>query len=224
MGQLNEKIKVFYEKTKKGHNLEMACLVRQIFSKLIQTRQLTNPKLLSSALVPQSLVSASHKLYSNAPTPYEIVDPDSQKKIQKDIIDKVNSQIENKQEGRLFAVVHVAGKQFKITDGDVIVIEGYWPPTAGDRITLDKVLLAGGVDFTLIGQPVVQKGLVRVEATVIEKTLSHTKTHFKKKRRKQYMRINFYRIPQTFLRINSIQIVGEVNNPPEVRGLETAIF
>lgn len=43
--------------------------------------------------------------------------------------------------GRLFAVVHIAGKQFKITEGDVIVIEGYWPPDVGDKIKLDKVLL-----------------------------------------------------------------------------------
>lgn len=52
------------------------------------------------------------------------------------------------------------------------------------------MLLAGGSDFTLVGRPIVQKGLVKVEATVIEKTLSHTKTNFKKKRRKQYKRIN----------------------------------
>lgn len=42
--------------------------------------------------------------------------------------------------GRLFAVVHLAGKQFKITEGDIIVIEGYWPPDVGDKIKLDKVL------------------------------------------------------------------------------------
>lgn len=52
------------------------------------------------------------------------------------------------------------------------------------------MLLVGGVDFTLIGRPLVQDGLVDVYATVIEKTLSHTKTNFKMKRRKQYRRIN----------------------------------
>lgn len=53
-----------------------------------------------------------------------------------------------------------------------------------------QVLLIGGVDFTLIGRPLVQDGLVNVHATVIEKTLSHTKTHFRFKRRKQYRRIH----------------------------------
>jgi len=52
------------------------------------------------------------------------------------------------------------------------------------------VLLAGGSDFTLIGRPIISPELVSVHATVIEKALSHIKTVFKKKPRKQYQRIN----------------------------------
>lgn len=85
-------------------------------------------------------------------------------------------------------------------------MEGQWPPSIGDQIRLDKVLLAGGRDFTLIGAPLLDKGLVDVQATVIEKTLSHTKTNFRKKKTKQFMRINFERCQNTMLRINSIQI------------------
>lgn len=51
-------------------------------------------------------------------------------------------------------------------------------------------MLVGSKDFTLIGTPLLQDGLVDIYATVIEKTLSHTKTNFKKKRRKQYTNIN----------------------------------
>lgn len=40
---------------------------------------------------------------------------------------------------RTFAVVQVCGKQFKVTTGDVIIIEGYWPPDVGDKLRLDKV-------------------------------------------------------------------------------------
>lgn len=102
----------------------------------------------------------------------------------------------------------------------------------------------GSTDFTLVGRPIIDKSLVKITATVIEKTLSHTKTHFKKKRRKQYKRINctyllmfinksnfqqfntylVYRLQQTMLRINSIEVTGEVNNPKEVTGLDTAVF
>ncbi|KAF7267326.1 mitochondrial ribosomal protein L21 isoform X2 [Rhynchophorus ferrugineus] len=173
-----------------------------------------------------NLLSSITKRYSTiiASTPYEIVDEDKETNVAKDIIKKINDQIAQSQEGRLFAIVHLAGKQFRITEGDVLVVEGYWPPNCGDKISLDKVLLVGASDFTLIGRPLVQRGLVNIEATVIEKTLSHTKTHFRKKRRKQYKRIHFYKIPQTYLRINTVKVTGELNNPPEVRGLEKAIF
>ncbi|KAI4463659.1 50s ribosomal protein l21 [Holotrichia oblita] len=132
-----------------------------------------------------------------------------------EVIEKVNKQIAANEQGRLFAVVQIAGKQFKVTAGDVVVIEGYWPPTVGDKISLDKVLLVGGLDFSLIGKPLVERGLIDVHATVIEKTLSHTKTHFRKKRRKQYKRINCI-VQQTMLRINKVQVIGQLNNPPSV--------
>ncbi|XP_066254190.1 large ribosomal subunit protein bL21m [Euwallacea similis] len=161
--------------------------------------------------------------FSNQPTTYEVVSEDDYS-IVKATLTKINTQVAQSKEGRLFAIVHISGKQQKITEGDVLIVEGYWPPECGDKISLNKVLVAGAADFTLIGRPLVQKGLVDVQATVIEKTLSHTKTHFRKKRRKQYMRTTFFRIPQTYLRINSIRICGEVGNPPEVQGLDKVIF
>ena len=127
-----------------------------------------------------------------------------------EIFSKVNQQLAKNEEGRMFAVVHLCGKQFKITAGDIILVEGYWPPNIGDEIRLEKVLLAGAKDFTLIGTPVLEPGLVDVKATIIEKTLTHTKTHFKKKRRKQYLRINFQRSPNTMIRINSIEVKQKV--------------
>uniref|UniRef100_A0A2M4AU60 Large ribosomal subunit protein bL21m n=1 Tax=Anopheles triannulatus TaxID=58253 RepID=A0A2M4AU60_9DIPT len=138
----------------------------------------------------------------------------------KSTTEAINKQLETGTEGRLFAVVQLCGKQFKITTGDIIVVEGYWPPENGDRLRLDKVLLAGGSDFSLIGRPLLAPGLVDVQATIVEKTLSHTRTHFRKKRRKQYMRINFYRSQQTMIRINSIEITRKLadSGSPEVSG------
>lgn len=114
-------------------------------------------------------------------------------------------------ESRSFAIVHLMGKQRRVTDGDLIVLEGEWPPAIGDEIRLEKVLVAGTKDFSLIGRPLVQPGLVNVTATVIGKTLSHTQTRFRKKRRKQFMRINFGRQEQTMLRINNVSIGSNLN-------------
>lgn len=111
--------------------------------------------------------------------------------------------------------MHLLGKQWRVTDGDLLVVEGYWPPNIGDQIKLEKVLLAACKDFSLIGRPVVQPGLVDVTATVVSKGLSHTRTHFKKKRRKQFMRINFQRAQQTILRINSVDIKSKINEAPD---------
>ncbi|CAG9095489.1 unnamed protein product [Plutella xylostella] len=131
-----------------------------------------------------------------------------------DVIATCNQLIEQKA-SRNFAIVHLLGKQWRVSDGDLLVVEGYWPPNIGDQITLDKVLLAATKDFSLIGRPLVQPGLVNVTATIISKGLSHTRTHFKKKRRKQYMRINFQRAQQTMLRINAVDIAAKINEAPK---------
>ncbi|XP_063708353.1 large ribosomal subunit protein bL21m [Culicoides brevitarsis] len=128
----------------------------------------------------------------------------------KKVLKNIETLTAKENEGRLFAIVHLLGKQFKVTDGDIILLEGYWAPNIGDKIRIDKVLLAGGKDFTLIGTPLVKPGLVDVQATVIEKTLTHTKTNFKKKKTRQYMRINFVRNQNTMVRINSITLKGQM--------------
>jgi large subunit ribosomal protein L21 len=56
-----------------------------------------------------------------------------------EFISKVNNQLLQQKEGRLFAVVHVCGKQFKVTTEDLIIVEGNWAPQVGDQIKLEKV-------------------------------------------------------------------------------------
>ena len=50
--------------------------------------------------------------------------------------------------------------------------------TNGQRIRLEKILLVGAFDFTLMGRPLLPRDLVNVEATVVEKSLSHKKINF----------------------------------------------
>ncbi|XP_059486430.1 large ribosomal subunit protein bL21m [Neocloeon triangulifer] len=121
-------------------------------------------------------------------------------------LSKINTELASNSEGRLFAQIHVCGKQFKVTAEDLVVIEGHWPPDVGDRIKLEKVMLVGAQNFTLVGKPVLPQDLVTVEATVVEKSLSHTRTFFKMWKRHNYRRIHFHRAPLTMLRINSIKI------------------
>ncbi|XP_015181814.1 PREDICTED: 39S ribosomal protein L21, mitochondrial [Polistes dominula] len=151
----------------------------------------------------------------------EIPEFDKEKeKLMKDVTKEINKQIATNKVGRLFAVVHICGKQFKITENDIIIVQGHWPPSIGDRIKLEKVLLVGSTDFTLIGRPILNRDLVSINATVIEKTLSSTKYHFRMKKRKQYRRLHFYRTPHTMVRINTIDINGDIDKRKEVEEID----
>jgi large subunit ribosomal protein L21 len=91
-----------------------------------------------------------------------------------EVISLVDAQITSRSYGRLFAAVYFDGEQRKFSVGDLIMVNKDIAIDVGQQITLDKVTLVGGKDFTLIGRPVLPRDLVRVEATVVEKNLSRT--------------------------------------------------
>ncbi|KAM7419815.1 hypothetical protein PAMA_016761 [Pampus argenteus] len=122
------------------------------------------------------------------------------------VVSAVNRKIHQQDFGRLFAVLHFSGRQWKVTAEDLILIENHIEADCGERIRMEKVLLVGAEDFTLIGRPLLGKDLVRVEATVIEKTESWPKIHMRFWRRHRFQRKRIIIQPQTVLRINSIQL------------------
>lgn len=84
-----------------------------------------------------------------------------------------------------------------------------------------QVLLVGGDNFTVTGRPLIQQNLVDVQATVVEKTIAHTRTVFRKKPRKNYKRIKFHRASQTMIRINSITLNPKIDvNAPQPELIE----
>ncbi|KAI5101914.1 39S ribosomal protein L21, mitochondrial isoform X1 [Silurus meridionalis] len=54
------------------------------------------------------------------------------------VVEKVNSLLEKREYGRLFAVVHFASRQWKVTNEDLIQIENHIEAECGDRILLEK--------------------------------------------------------------------------------------
>nr|XP_022306137.1 39S ribosomal protein L21, mitochondrial-like [Crassostrea virginica] len=123
-----------------------------------------------------------------------------------DIEAAVNTSINSEDRGRLFAVVHVAGSQKKVTVNDIIVVESSVFPTVGTRIRLEKVLLVGGKDFTLVGRPLLRRSVVNVEATVIEKTMSPMMLSFLMVKRRRVRRLKMQKTNQVVLLINSIEV------------------
>lgn len=94
----------------------------------------------------------------------------------------------------------------KVTDEDLILVENHIEADCGDRIRMEKVLLVGAQDFTLVGRPLLGQDLVRVEATVIEKTESWPKVHMRFWKRHRFQRKTIIVQPQTVLRVNSIRL------------------
>merc|ERR1719376_1152061 len=97
--------------------------------------------------------------------------------------------------------------QYKVTAEDILTVKHEFPPKAGEKLRLEKVLAVGGKDFTLFGQPLLSREVVKVEATVVEKTLSPTRIWFMYIKRRGYFNIfRLFKEQQTMLVINSIQM------------------
>jgi len=123
-----------------------------------------------------------------------------------EVINAVNLELSQSQAGRLFAVIHFNNQQRKITAEDLVSMKHHVEADIGERIRLNKVLVVGGKDFTLVGRPLLSPNLVRVEATVIEKTLSQDIIRAYYRRRKDFRRFKVKREKLTVLRINSIEV------------------
>ncbi|KAL3673045.1 hypothetical protein V7S43_002340 [Phytophthora oleae] len=101
-----------------------------------------------------------------------------------------------------FAVVKLAGTQYKVTQGDVVITEKIKEAKVGEIMDIDEVLLLGNVNQTIVGRPLVEGAKVR--ARVEEQTLDAKIDVFKKKRRKNYRRWNGFRRQVTVLRVTDI--------------------
>ncbi|KPM07642.1 39S ribosomal protein L21, mitochondrial-like protein [Sarcoptes scabiei] len=123
------------------------------------------------------------------------------------ILQTVNSIIETKNLGQTFAVIHLYNKQHLVHLGDIIAVRYPIQADIGERIKIEKCLLFGNENFTLIGRPVLNRDLIQIEATVIEKTMTQTYMDmFHKPRSHGLKRYLFHRYPLTMLRINEINI------------------
>lgn len=128
------------------------------------------------------------------------------------IINKVNKMIESKKFGQTFAVIHLYNQQYLIHNGDIIAIKYPIQADIGERIKIEKCLLFGNDIFTLIGRPLLNRDLVQIEATVVEKTMTQTVMDMVHKPRSHgWKSYQFKRDPLTMLRINDINVCHLLN-------------
>tara|TARA_B100000579_G_scaffold273842_1_gene226227 strand:+ start:234 stop:689 length:456 start_codon:yes stop_codon:yes gene_type:complete len=105
----------------------------------------------------------------------------------------------------MFAIISSGGKQYKVSENTVLTVNKL-TGKAGDKVTLDEVLFASdGKEFSL-GDPQI-KG-AKVDAEIVKQDRDKKILVFKKKRRKNYKRMNGHRQDITFLKITSMNIPG----------------
>jgi large subunit ribosomal protein L21 len=105
----------------------------------------------------------------------------------------------------MYAIVSIAGQQFKVEKGKKVFVHRL-PGDIGDEVSFDQVLLISQDDKTNIGAPYLP------DAVVLAQILSHNRGDkvlvFKKKRRKGYQKLNGHRQDFTQILIEDISESG----------------
>ena len=101
----------------------------------------------------------------------------------------------------MYAIVETGGKQYRVSEGDVITVERL-DAEVGTKVELDKVLLLGEGDDLQIGTPYVEGAAVTAEVVEIGK--AKKVMIFKYKNKKDYRKKQGHRQPYTMLRIESL--------------------
>jgi large subunit ribosomal protein L21 len=103
----------------------------------------------------------------------------------------------------MYAIIDDGGRQYKVSDGDTIVIDR--PESETTAITFDRVLLVGGLDGgPRVGAPTVAGA--KVSAEVVGPAKAPKIDIFKYKRRKGYHKRQGHRQHSLAVRITSITV------------------
>jgi large subunit ribosomal protein L21 len=105
----------------------------------------------------------------------------------------------------MFAVIKTGGKQYRVKEGDVLSIEKL-EVQAGEEVVFDQVLLIEDERQILVGNPYVERAMVKGQA--VETYKDDKVTVFKKKKRKGYRRTRGHRQLLTKVKIAAIYPEG----------------
>jgi large subunit ribosomal protein L21 len=103
----------------------------------------------------------------------------------------------------MYAVIKTGGKQYKVSEGDVLNIEKI-EGTKGDVVVFDEVLMISGDEDIKVGTPRVEGA--KVTGEIVAQTKGTKIKVFKMKRRKGYRRKTGHRQELTGLKIKEISI------------------
>jgi large subunit ribosomal protein L21 len=105
----------------------------------------------------------------------------------------------------VYAVIMSGGKQYRVSEGDVVRVEKL-KVELGAPIEFKDVLLVKTEEKTYVGQPLVQGA--SVQGILESKDKDDTVLVFKYKKKKQYRRTRGHRQQHSAVRIEKITIAG----------------
>ena len=105
----------------------------------------------------------------------------------------------------MYAVVQTGGKQYRVSEGDIIKVEKL-DVEAGQSISLEDVLVVGGEGTTTIGAPFIEGA--SVACNVVENGKAAKVYIYKYKAKKDYRKKQGHRQPYTMLKVESIVLGG----------------
>lgn len=103
----------------------------------------------------------------------------------------------------MYAVIQSGGKQYKVNEGDILKVEKL-SGEAGDKLSLDQVLIISDGEMLKVGSPLVAGAKVMVE--VIEQGRGKKITVYKYKKRKNYRRKQGHRQAFTKIKVDKIEV------------------
>ncbi len=101
----------------------------------------------------------------------------------------------------MYAVIATGGKQYKVSEGDILRVEKI-AGDVGQSVSLDKVLMLANGEDIQIGKPVIENAAVN--ASIVEQGKNKKVLVFKYKRRKRYRRTQGHRQMFTAIKIENI--------------------
>jgi large subunit ribosomal protein L21 len=110
----------------------------------------------------------------------------------------------------MYAVVKTGGKQYRVAKDDKIIVDRL-ESEAGENIVLDQVLMMADGEKVMVGAPTVSGAAVG--ATVLRHTRGPKIMVFRRKRRKNFRRVQGHRQDLTMIQITDIAADGKIKAP-----------
>jgi large subunit ribosomal protein L21 len=102
------------------------------------------------------------------------------------------------------ATIKTQGKQFTVSEGDILVVDRYPKTEAGATVEITDVLAAGEGEGFQVGKPTLAGA--SVSAKILENRRGDKLIIFKKKKRKGYERKQGHRQELSVIKIESIKV------------------